>query len=138
MIDKDFIEIQRQIESLILSIDKATDNYDRKGFENNKVYSVIENMMGDLERARQTIYYMSKIPTVGHLVMNENGRYECPEADYTYTSGSRMEAYVKPDEDEESQWCIGRVEHDNDRGYYFMNNDGNNVFLHEGMKVRVR
>lgn len=138
MIDSDFIKIKNQAEYLNSLIESAIDNYNREGFENHKIYSKLENFQGNLEGVINFIEYMSKKPIVGHLQLMDTGKYECPEAGVHFSCGSRMEVLIKTEYDEEPMWNMGRVEYQTDGGYYFFNYNGDNVFLHEGMQVRVR
>lgn len=138
MVDKDFIKIKDQVDYLVGLIDSSMNNYERDGFENQKIYRRLEDFQGSLESLSEFIKYMNKKPIVGHLQQIEGGKYECPEADVHFSCGSRMEAFVQTEYDDEPTWCSGRVEHQTDGGYYFLNYDGDNVFLYEGMKVRVR
>ena len=138
MVDKDFMNIKDQVDYLIKLIDISMNNYNRNDFENKHVYYKLEGLQSDLDCISEYIKYMNTVPVEGYLVELDNEKYECPEADMRYSCGSQMEAYIKPYEDEEPMWCIGRVEHDTDKGYYFLNYEGDNVVLYEGMKVRVR
>lgn len=138
MIDKDFIKIKEQAEYLNSLIETSMNNYEREGFENKKIYNKLENFQGNLEGVIEFIKYMSKKPIVGHLQLMDTGKYECPEAGVHFSCGSRIEAFVQTEYDDEPRWCSGRVEHQTDGGYYFFNYDGDNVFLYEGMQVRVR
>lgn len=138
MIDKDFVKIKEQAEYLNGLIESAIDNYNRDGFENSKIYGKLENFQGNLEGVIEFIKYMSKEPIVGYLQQMDTGKYECPEAGVYFSCGSRIEAFVKAEYDDEPKWCSGRIEHSDEGGYYFYNYDGENVFLYEGMKVRVR
>ena len=136
MLDKDFKNIKIQMDYLYELIDKATDNYNRKGFENLQVYDRLEMFLGRLESVSEFISHMNKETIIGHLVKLENGRFELPEADYVFTCGSRIEVFVEPYQGEDKKWCNGRVECDDN--YYFCNQDGEDADLKEGMKVRIR
>ncbi|MCF0163208.1 MAG: DUF5348 domain-containing protein [Fusobacterium necrophorum] len=137
MLDKDFKNIKNEMDYLHELIDKATDNYNRRGFENNQVYDRLERFLGSLETVSEFISHMNKEFIEGYLIKSENGIFELPEADYTLTCGSRIEVFVSPYDGEEKKWCNGRVEHDSD-SYYFCNCDGEDADLKEGMKVRIR
>ena len=137
MLDKDFKNIKFQMDYLYELIDKATDNFDRIGFENNQVYERLERFLGTLESTSEFISHMNKEFIEGYLIKLENGRFELPEADYIFSCGSRIEVFVEPYQGEEKKWCSGRIEYDSE-SYYFCNHDGEDADLEEGMKVRVR
>lgn len=135
MLDKDFMEIKRSMETLKRQIKTSMDNYKREGFENQHAYRQLENFERELDSQIYDIEKLTKETRYGKLTLRDtDGRYEIYER--YFTSGSPIEV-----ETEEDGWCMGRVESRHEDGkciYYFLNYDGSNVDLAEGMHVRVR
>lgn len=138
MVDRDFKEIKEKLDYINALIESAMGKDDRKGFENKKIYAKLEGLQSEIESVGEFIEYMNKKTIVGHLEEMEDGKFRCKEFEVQFSCGSRVEALIKSSEGEEAIWCMGRVEHNRDGGYYFYNYNGNNVYLYDGMKVRVR
>ena len=64
MVDKDFMKIKDQVDYLVSLIDSSMNNYERDGFENQKVYRRLEDFQGNLESLSEFIKYMNKEPIV--------------------------------------------------------------------------
>ena len=134
MLDNDFIEIKGQLKKVNEMMEKSLKNYKREGFENKKVYHELEHYSEKIEDMIEFIKYMSRETVEDRLSLRADGRYEINSTTY-FTSGSSIEVYI------DGEWCLGRVESRHDSGkaiYYFLNNDGNNIDLYEGLRVRVR
>lgn len=141
MLDRDFVEIKEELERLYKKVDKVLGNYDRVGYENEKVYQMLEDNSGRLETMSNFISYFNRSFYRDVLVLRPDGRYGCSSTDKYYTCGSTMEAYAEPYSycEENIALCYGRVEYSDEMGgYYFKNYDGKDVTLYEGMRVLVR
>lgn len=134
MLDEDFLRIKSELEKLNGMIEHSLDNYKREGFENNRVYEYLERKSEYIDDISKEIKYFSCETIQGNLTLRTGERYEIPGTEYYFTSGSRIEVLL------DNKWCIGRVEcrHDDRPIYYFLNDDGENVDLYEGMTVRTR
>lgn len=137
MIDNDFIKINDNLIHLNYLIEQSMKKPDRDGFENDRIYNKLENFQDELESLTRYIERMQHKAIEGHLELNSNERYSCPEADIEFTCGSSIEVFIKTEYDE-GEWYDGRIEFKFEEGYYFYNYNGENVLLHEGMRVRVR
>lgn len=137
MVDNDFVKIKQQAKELRNSIEKALENYKREGFENNRIYQELEVRYSEnLDDLVRYIDYMQKPVKEYRLKLRNDGRYETDDGSNYFTSGSSIEVYIN-----DVGWCTGRVEcrHENSRAiYYFLNNDGKNIDLFEGMRIRIR
>lgn len=52
----------------------------------------------------------------GNLYLNSQERYQIVDTSYYFTSGDTIELYNETS----SKWMLGRIEHDFDKGYYFL------------------
>lgn len=139
MLDKDFLQIKREVSRLLQIVNSATDNYDREGKENSRIYSLMEDFSYKLEDIVAEIDYWNRTPEVATIYEQENGRFRGDNCGWLeFSCGSRVELLIPRDkEDVEVEWCDGVIEYNN--GYYFKNLDGNNrPYLEDGMKVSKR
>lgn len=131
--DRSYIEALRIGEDALSKINSIYRNAKTESFEDNKGCAAIEKLIEDLEDFTKTINYYSKNTKEGHLKLSENDRYILYNREFS--CGNPIEIYNT----EYQEWESGRVEHSSKYGgYYFYNNDGENIALSEGMKARIR
>lgn len=134
------IELDWRIESLLKFStfydydDLSGLHYDYEDGEQLFLADELKSVMDKLADVHDRISYMARpIREVSKLHKNSEGRYETRSGHY-YTSGCRIEAFVKDDYREVPYWTRTRVEHDG-TDYYLVGYKGVKL---NGLTVRVR
>lgn len=108
-------------------------------FDKNAEHALIRDELrtafSHLDDFRRTINYLNLgVIEQGILELNSIGRYQIAETGKEYTCGSTIEFLYDDDFDEQSKWCVSRIEATEGR-YYIV---GFKSLQLEGLKVRVR
>lgn len=130
--DNNYLEAIKTLESTSATLDRILDKASCQSFEDIKAYKVLERVIEKVEDSISDLKYFSKDLIYGTLYKLDNGKYAINE-DYYFSCGYDIEVYNESDQ----EWQVGKVEYTGN-DYYFLNYDGNNLGLCEGLKIRIR
>lgn len=148
MIDKDLLLFEEKLRSLHKYIVNILDDYKRVGFENNKLYRVVEGHREELENTLDKFKRYKKDTLEGVLYLQDDGRFAIEGTNIYFTCGDYIEVYNEYAENDIDLWLPGTIEgkfkYNKDGyyvNYYYFNSFDDvekNIDLYEGMRVRVR
>lgn len=131
--DKNYEKALSIAEDALSRINSIYDHAETESFEDNKACKALETFIENMEDFISEIKHFSKDVEQGYLNLNSNDRYTLNSTELT--CGYPIEVY----NNKYQEWESGRVEHSSKYGgYYFCNNDGENISLNDGIKVRIR
>jgi hypothetical protein len=137
--DTNYLEAVEVIQSTRVNLEKLIIKTNEKGFENDKAYRSIENLLSEFETVIDTIDYYSRPSKEGYLIKNSDGVFEIEyingRSKYPLYCGNDIEILINGD-----GWKAGKIENTlkDNIGYYFYNEEPENHALYNGMKVRLR
>lgn len=134
------ISLNNEIKSILIESEFVQyEDLSGLDFEKNAEHVLLKDELrsafGHLDNFRRTINYLNRdVIEQGTLELNSGGRYEIAETGKEYSCGSTIEFLYDDEFDEQSKWCVSRIEATDGR-YYIV---GFKSLQLEGLSVRVR